>query len=337
MPKDAAQPMAAPAELNHVSDDDPGLRRRGAGPSAAYFHADGREIRDPETLARIRSLAIPPAWTRVWISPDPFGHIQAVGRDARGRKQYRYHPLWRASRDEAKYDKLLAFGRALPALRARVERDLSLPGLPRERVLAAVVRILELTFVRVGNREYARANNSFGLTTLTKRHLTLRSAGAVFEYRGKSGVRRRTGFHDRRLARLLRNLTHLRGQRLFQYVNGDGVRRSIESHDVNQYLREAMGEEFSAKDFRTWAGTLLAARALVSLPPPESEAEARKAIATAIKAVAGILGNTAAVCRACYVHPAVLEAYRAGRLSPRLALDGRPSELALLRLLEPAG
>ncbi len=323
--------------LVHVSDLDPGIRRHRAGASMVYFDGAGGRIRDEATLERIRSLAIPPAWTRVWICADPAGHIQAVGRDARGRKQYRYHPLWRAVRDEAKFDRLRAFGRALPRLRARIEADLATPGLRREKVLAAAARLLELTLVRVGNREYERANKSFGLTTLRKRHVSLNGAGAVFEFRGKSGVLRRTGFHDRRLARVLRGCEALPGQRLFQFVDDAGERHSIESHDVNAYLRAAMGDEFTAKDFRTWAGSLAAAGALANTPAAASETEAKREIAAAVKAVAGLLGNTAAVCRACYIHPAVLEAYQSGALPSGVAGEGRRAELALLRLLDRAG
>jgi DNA topoisomerase-1 len=294
---------------------------------------EGQEVRDPETLERIRKLAIPPAWTNVWICGDPDGHIQAVGRDARGRKQYRYHPGWRACRDESKYERLLAFGEALPRLRERVEQDLARRGLPREKVLAAVVRLLEMTLIRVGNDEYAKANKSFGLTTLRKRHVTLKGAGAVFEFRGKSGVAHKTGFHDARLARVLRGCEALSGQRLFQYVDHEGGRHAIGSHDVNAYIREATGEDFTAKTFRTWMGTLLAARALAMQPKPENQTQTKKTIVTAVKAVSGLLGNTPAVCRACYVHPLVLEAYEAGALSPDLAGEPRDAEGALLELL----
>ncbi|HEY7852249.1 MAG TPA: DNA topoisomerase IB, partial [Caulobacteraceae bacterium] len=289
---------------------------------------------DAATLARIGSLVIPPAWNQVWISPSPRGHIQAVGRDARGRKQYLYHPLWRAHRDEAKYGRLHAFGRALPKLRAKVRADLRRHGLPREKVLAAVVELLELTLIRVGNDAYARANKSFGLTTLRKRHAALSAAGAVFEFRGKSGVVHRTGFHDRRLARVLRGCQALPGQRLFQYLDEAGERHALESHDVNAYLHAVIGDGFSAKDMRTWAGTLAAARTLAGEAAPQSETQAKRAVVDCVKAVAGELGNTAAVCRACYIHPVVIDAYAAGRLTPDLRQAGRAGELALIRLLE---
>ncbi|MDQ2860642.1 MAG: DNA topoisomerase IB, partial [Pseudomonadota bacterium] len=287
----------------------------------------------PKTIRRIAALVIPPAWTAVWICPDPAGHIQAVGRDARGRKQYLYHPLWRAFRDEAKYDRVHAFGRALPRLRARVEADLRRHGLPREKVLAAVIALLEITLIRVGNDEYAKTNKSFGLTTMLKRHVNLTGAGAVFEFRGKSGVTHKTAFHDRRLARVLHGCEGLRGQRLFHYVDETGARHAIESSDVNAYLHGAMGEAFSAKDFRTWAGAAMAARALAMQPRPSSAAEAKRAVSACVKAVAGVLGNTPTVCRACYIHPKVFEAYEAGALSPKLAGEARAAELALLRLL----
>jgi DNA topoisomerase-1 len=324
---------ARSAGLVYVNDHDPGIRRVIRDGGADYVDPAGRRLSDPETLERIRRLAIPPAWTHVWISPDPRGHIQAVGRDARGRKQYRYHADWRAERDAHKYHRMAAFGRALPRLRARVDADLAKPGLPREKVLAAAARLLEITLIRVGNDEYARANKSFGLTTLRKRHMTLSTVGAVFEFRGKSGKDHRTSFHDRRLARVLWRCQHLRGQRLFQYVDEAGERRRVESDDVNGYLREAMGEDFSAKDFRTWAATLSAARALCLQSAEPGHAPTKKAVNTCVKAVAGLLGNTAAVCRASYIHPCVFEAYEAGRLSPALTGEARSAEAALLKLL----
>ncbi len=294
---------------------------------------DGHPVRDAATLERIRRLAIPPAWTDVWICRSGRGHIQAVGRDARGRKQYRYHADWRAVRDADKYHRMAAFGRALPKLRARVEADLARPGLPREKVLAAAVRLLEITLIRVGNDEYARTNKSFGLTTLRKRHVTLNGAGAVFEFRGKSGKAHRTGFHDRRLARVLRHCEELPGQRLFQYLDEAGERHHVESDDVNAYIREAMGEDFSAKDFRTWAATLSAARGLCIEGAADGVPPRKQTVTACVKAVAGLLGNTAAVCRAAYIHPCVLEAYEAGRLSPDLGGEPAKAERALLKLL----
>jgi DNA topoisomerase-1 len=325
---------AQSAGLRYVNDQDPGIRRAGRQGQFDYLDADGRQLRDPQLLERIRRLVIPPAWTDVWICPDPRGHIQAVGRDAKGRKQYRYHARWRAVRDEHKYHRMAAFGRALPKLRARIDADLAKPGLPREKVLAAAVRLLEITLIRVGNDEYAKANKTFGLTTLRKRHVRLTGAGAIFEFRGKSGKAHRTGFRNERLARVLRLCEELPGQRLFQYVDDEGVRRHVESEDVNEYLREALGDDFSAKDFRTWAATLSAARALCMEAAAEDHAPTKQTIVRCVKAVAGILGNTPAVCRSSYIHPLVFEAYEAGRLSPNLAGEAAAAERALLKLLD---
>ncbi|HEX2815944.1 MAG TPA: DNA topoisomerase IB, partial [Phenylobacterium sp.] len=264
------------AHLTYVSDLDPGIRRRKAGHGFNYLDADGKPVTSEATLDRIRKLVIPPAWTDVWIAPTERGHIQAIGRDAKGRKQYRYHERWREVRDGGKYDRLIAFGHALPRLRAQVEHDLARRGLPREKVLAAVVRVMEITLIRVGNEEYAKANKSFGLTTLRDRHAKVGAAKAVFEFQGKSGKIHTTAFSDRRLARIVKACQDLPGQRLFQYLDDDGPRHAVESADVNAYLREALGEDFSAKDFRTWAGTLAAARALVTLPECADQAEATK-------------------------------------------------------------
>jgi DNA topoisomerase-1 len=336
MARDTAEfPASAEAAgLCYGDDGEPGYRRIRHGEGFTYRDPEGQTVRDPDELDRIRSLVIPPAWTDVWICPLDCGHIQATGRDQKGRKQYRYHPRWREVRDASKYGRVTAFGRALPRLRRRVERDLALPDLPREKVLAAVVRLLEVTLIRVGNDEYARDNKSFGLTTLRKRHLTLSGAGAIFEFRGKSGKVHRTGFRDARLARVVKACQDLRGQRLFQYRDEAGELRPVESSDINDYIRAAIGDDFSAKDFRTWAGTVSAARALCLQGPPRSEAEARRAVATCIKAVAGLLGNTPAVCRAAYVHPAVVEAYSAGKLDQKPAGAARPFEMAVIRLLE---
>jgi DNA topoisomerase-1 len=326
------------AGLTYVSDLDPGIRRRKAGHGFNYQDAEGHPVHDEATLDRIRKLAIPPAWTDVWISPSARGHIQATGRDVKGRKQYRYHDGWRRVRDGGKYDRLIAFGRALPKLRARVEHDLARRGLPREKVLAAVIRLMEITLIRVGNEEYAKTNKSFGLTTLRDRHATIGATGAVFEFRGKSGKTHKTGFRDRRLARIVKACQDLPGQRLFQYVDDQGHRHAVESADVNAYLREAVGEDFSAKDFRTWAGTVAAARALVTLPEcAASEAAAKHNVNTCVKAVAGLLGNTPAVCRAAYIHPAVFEAYLAGSLPLTGGGGGRAFELAVLKFLEALG
>jgi DNA topoisomerase-1 len=323
------------AGLTYVTDLDPGIRRRKAGHGFNYRTADGKPVTDEPTLDRIRALAIPPAWTDVWICPDPRGHIQATGRDARGRKQYRYHARWRETRDAHKYDRLIAFGRALPRLRARVDKDLARPGLPREKVLAAVVRVMEVTLIRVGNVEYARANKSFGLTTLRDQHAKIAGGKAVFSFRGKSGKPHTTGFRDRRLARIVKACQDVPGQRLFQYLDDDGAHHAVESADVNAYIREAIGDpDVSAKDFRTWAGTVAAARALTLCPECQDPAEAKRNVKTCVKAVAGLLGNTAAVARKAYIHPAVLEAYETGALPLKAADEPRAFELAVLRFLE---
>jgi DNA topoisomerase I len=334
------------AGLHHVSDVEPGITRRRARGGFAYTHPDGRPVRERQELARIRSLALPPAWTEVWIAPDPLGHMQATGRDAKGRKQYRYHPLWRAVRDETKYNRMIAFAEALPRIRAGVDRDLRRPGLARERVLAAVVDLLDETYIRVGNEAYARENKSFGLTTLRNRHVTISGATLTFTFRGKSGKVHEIALRDGRLARIVQRLRDLPGQELFQYVDEAGERHSAGSADVNAYLREAAGDDFSAKDFRTWAGTVAATSALEELGPAQSAAEAKRNIVEAIKVAAAKLGNTPAICRSCYVHPGVLDAYEDGtlladdhRLPPGAeAANGlRPEEarvLALLRRLE---
>lgn len=336
MPRDTIELLPASTGLSYVNDDDPGIRRVAAGEGLAYRDPDGRAVRDAETLDRIRALAIPPAWTEVWICPSPRGHIQATGRDQKGRKQYRYHDDWRRDRDGLKFSRMIAFGRALPRLRARVEADMARRGLPREKVIAAVIRLMELTLIRVGNEEYAQANKSFGLTTLRDRHAKLSSMGGVFEFRGKSGKVHKTGFRDRRLARIVKACQDVPGQRLFQYLDEEGQRRSVESADVNAYIRAAIGEDFSAKDFRTWAGTLAAARALCLVPRAVSAAEAKRNVNTCVKAVAGLLGNTAAVCRGSYIHPLVLEAYQQGVLPLKPGRSERAFELAVIRFLEAA-
>jgi DNA topoisomerase I len=300
------------ARLRYVSDTRPGIRRKRAGKGFSYVGPDGAPIRDEDTLRRIKSLAIPPAWQKVWICAQPNGHLQATGRDAKGRKQYRYHPRWRATRDETKYQHLIAFGRALPHIRKRVEQDMRLPGLPREKVLATVVRLLETTLIRVGNQEYAKSNHSFGLTTLHDRHVHVEGGTLRFEFRGKSGLRHSVDVHDRRLARIVWRCRELPGYELFQYLDDVGQRQTIDSADVNDYLRAIGGEEFTAKDFRTWAGTMLAALALQEFETFDSQAQAKKNILGAIQKVAKQLGNTPSVCRKCYVHPAVIDAYLDG-------------------------
>jgi DNA topoisomerase-1 len=323
---------AREAGLRYVSDDRPGIRRRRAGKSFRYLRPDGTAVKDAPTLKRIAGLVIPPAWQQVWICTDPRGHIQATGRDAKGRKQYRYHARWRATRDETKYERMVAFGAALPTIRAQVDADLARPGLPREKVLAIVVRLLEATLIRVGNEEYARENRSYGLTTLRSRHVDVHGAEVRFEFRGKSGKDHSVSVRDRRLARLVRRLQELPGQELFQYVDDDGVRHTISSDDVNAYMRTIAGQDFSAKDFRTWAGTVLSAVALRALDACASEAEARRNVAQVVKAVAQHLGNTPTVCRACYIHPRVLETYLASyQHAPRTdALGQRPGDEAAI-------
>jgi DNA topoisomerase I len=300
---------AASAGLRYVTDDRPGIKRRRSGKGFRYVRPDGTPVQDEPTLRRIASLVIPPAWTDVWITTDPWGHLQATGRDAKGRKQYRYHPRWRAVRDETKYERMIAFGETLPSIRARVDHDLRKAGLAREKVLATVVRLLETTLIRVGNEEYARENRSYGLTTLRTRHVDVNGSELRFSFRGKSGKKHEVALHDRRLARVIRRLQELPGQEVFQYVDDDGARATIDSDDVNAYLREIAGQDFSAKDFRTWAGTVLCAVALRELDGAASEAEAKRNVAQVVKRVAQQLGNTPAVCRACYVHPTVIESY----------------------------
>jgi DNA topoisomerase-1 len=280
----------------------------------SYLTPDGKRLRDAATLERIRKLVIPPAWTGVWICTDPRGHLQATGRDARGRKQYRYHPRWRQVRDETKYDRLIGFAQSLPAIRRRTAEDLGLVGLPREKVLAAVVQLLEKTLIRVGNDEYAKQNRSYGLTTLRDGHVEVTGARLRFAFRGKSGVEHEVDLDDRRLARIVKQCRDLPGYDLFQYLDADGRRQSIESADVNVYLRSISGNDYSSKDFRTWAGTVLAMELLRDLVPCRTETEAKKQIVRAVASVAQRLGNTKAVCRKCYIHPAVFDAYMDGSL-----------------------
>jgi DNA topoisomerase-1 len=303
------------SELRYVRDCDPGIRRVKIRAGFRYVCPRGRAVRCRRTLARIRALAIPPAWADVWICDEEAGHIQATGRDARGRKQYRYHSRWHAARDGTKFDQLTAFGKALPRLRARVDADLDRPGLMREKVLAAVVHLLDRTHLRVGNAAYVRANKSFGLSTLLDRHVEFGGGGLHLKFRGKSGVWHERAVTDRRLARVVRRCRDLPGQDLFQYVNGDGVPRSVGSADVNEYIRAAAGGEFTAKVFRTWAGTVKTAVKLAALDPPTSKAAANRAVVVVIKEVAADLGNTPAVCRKSYVHPAVIDAFAAGTLN----------------------
>src|SRR5438309_5673083 len=313
---DPAAEAAQEAGLVHTTDDEPGIRRVRKGRRFHYVGPDGKLIRDAATLGRIRSLVIPPAWEHVWITTRPRGHLQATGRDARGRKQHRYHARWREVRDANKFDRMAGFARVLPRIRRRVTRDLRREGLPREKVVATIVRLLETTFARVGNEEYARQNHSFGLTTLRDRHVEVRGATVRFLFKGKSGREVSLGVTDRRVAAVIKRCEELPGQRLFQYVDVDGERRTVTSDEVNQYLRDAAGQDVTAKDFRTWAGTLLAACALSEMSGFESESEAKRNLVAAIDSVAHRLGHTRAVCRRSYIHPAVIETF----------LDGKPIE-----------
>ncbi|HEY7118522.1 MAG TPA: hypothetical protein VH475_18170 [Tepidisphaeraceae bacterium] len=311
-----ADPVAAASSvsLTYVSDETPGIRRRRAGTGFNYVDPHGKPIRDEETLRRIKSLVIPPAWSEVWICPDSAGHLQATGYDARGRKQYRYHARFRAVREQTKYSRMIAFARALPEMRRRLERDLRRPGLPREKVLATVVRLLETTLIRVGNEEYAKSNRSYGLTTLQDKHARINGSKIRLRFRGKSGIEHEIDLEDPRLARIVKQCQDLPGQELLQYLDEAGNVRDIGSTDVNDYIRAIAGEEFTAKDFRTWAGTVLAAMALGELKEFDSQAMAKKNIVRAVEAVAAKLGNTRAVCRKCYIHPAIVDSYLDGTL-----------------------
>jgi DNA topoisomerase-1 len=308
------------AGLRYVTDNTSGITRKGRGKSFQYFDPEGKRIRDKEILGRIKSLAIPPAWKDVWICPRANGHLQATGRDAKGRKQSRYHPRWREVRDENKYERMKLFGEALPVIRERVEKDLSLPGLPREKILATIVRLLETTFIRVGNMEYAKENHSYGLTTLRNKHVDVNGSTVRFKFQGKSGKHHVIDLNDRRLARIVKRCLDLPGYELFQYMDDDdGTLHNVDSSDVNEYLRSITEQPFTAKDFRTWAGTVLACIALREFETFDSATQAKKNVVAAIKTVAEQLGNTPAVCRKCYVHPTVLECYLCGSLQKTLS------------------
>lgn len=329
-----ASQVEVPEGLTYCSDEMAGLSRRGRPGAFRYLDARGGEVSDPRTLERIQALAIPPAWTDVWICPRATGHIQATGRDQKGRKQYRYHPDWSAHRSAGKFERMPAFARALPRLRRRVETDLGRRGVCREKVLATTVRLLEITLIRVGNAEYARQNRSYGLTTLHKRHLEVDGSALAFSFRGKSGKDHAVSVKDRRLARVIRSLQDLPGQQVLKYRDAQGDLVPVTSDDVNAYIREAMGEDVSAKDFRTWAATVSAARALCETEPPTSATDARRKIGICVKAVAGLLGNTPAVCRAAYVHPQVLALFEAGELAPALpGPEAKSFEARLAKLL----
>jgi DNA topoisomerase-1 len=329
--------------LCYVTDEQPGIRRERSGKTFHYRDPKGKLVRNSATLKRIKSLVIPPAWTDVWICASANGHLQATGRDDRRRKQFRYHPDWREIRDETKYARMIAFAKALPKVRARVKKDLARPGLPREKVLATVVSLLEVSLIRVGNEEYARTNDSFGLTTMRDKHVDVNGATMKFHFRGKSGKWHNVDIRDQRLAKIVKRCQDLPGQELFQFVDNAGERRDVKSDDVNQYLREVSGADFTAKDFRTWEGTVLAARVLSESEKVETKADAKKNVVAAIADVATKLGNTPTVCKKCYIHPNVIESYLDGTLSETLKpsakkLSGsshlRDEETAVLRLLK---
>jgi DNA topoisomerase-1 len=345
------QEVASPVEsakvagLRYVSDVLPGIRRKRAGKHFSYIGLDGKPIHDQEVVKRIRSLAIPPAWTNVWICPDPRGHIQATGRDAKGRKQYRYHPAWRKIRDETKYDRMVAFGHALSLVRERVAHDLALPGLPREKVLATIVRLLDETSIRIGNEEYARENESFGLATMRENHVDVEGSTIHFQFRGKGGKEFNMDIKDRRLARIVKKCQDLPGQELFHYVDSEKNTHVIASEDVNEYLQQITDQDFTTKDYRTWAGTIVATSALLASGQYETKTEAKENIVHAIEVAAQHLGNTPAICRKCYVHPEIIDAYLNGTLLNaqhhqkekirQQSLQGlRPEELSVLAFLE---
>ena len=309
--------MTAQTNTNHLvylTDDEPGFRRRKQGSGFRYFDTEDRPITDPEVVARIDGIVIPPAWTSVWIAPIANAHLQATGRDDKGRKQYRYHPKWRQRKESTKFRHLVAFAKTLPTIRAAVEADLHRHDLPREKVLAALVQLLDETHIRIGNDEYARANKSYGLTTLRNRHVHANSTSVQFSFRGKSGKEHKMTLHDRRLARIIHRCHDLPGQRLFSYLDDTGGVHQIGSTDVNAYMREITGADVTAKDFRTWAGTVLAVSILRHLPVPEDDATANREMVAATDAVAEELGNTRAVARASYIHPKVFDGYRSGAL-----------------------
>jgi DNA topoisomerase-1 len=346
MPQESiADPVdsAKAAGLRYVSDAQAGIRRKRSGRGFRYVNPDGSAVHDTDTLARIKSLVIPPAWTDVWICSHPRGHLQVTGRDAKGRKQSRYHLRWREVRDETKYEHMLAFGASLPAIRERVERDLAAQGLPRHKVLATIVRLMEMTLIRVGNEEYARQNHSYGLTTMRGKHVHVDGSTVTFKFQGKSGIKHTVDISDRRLARILRRCQDLPGYELFQYVDSDGQHHTVDSADVNEYLDGITSQHFTAKDFRTWAGTVLACNVLRGFESFESETQAKKNIVQAIKEVAAHLGNTPSVCRKCYIHPAVLDCYMCGtiqQIKKAVALETshpsqelRDDEIALMHLL----
>ena len=347
---DTSEPILDPIEaahdagLRYADDTVPGIQRRKRGGKFYYVDTKGEEIKDEKTLGRIKSLVLPPAWKDIWISPHPTDHIQATGIDGRGRKQYKYHPKWREFRDSNKYNKMIDFAQALPRIRKQTAKDIRLPGLPKRKVLAAVVQLLEKTLIRVGNEEYAQDNKHYGLTTMRDRHVEVHGTTLEFDFTGKSGVEHDVLLRDKKLAEIVQQCQELPGQELFQYVDDDYKRQSITSHDVNAYIHEIAGEEFTAKDFRTWAGTVLAAKALQEFESFDSEAQAKRNVVAAIEQVAEELGNTKAVCRKCYIHPDILKAYLDGSLVEQLQVrvdkklqesikELRPDETAVLAFL----
>ena len=311
-PKVDPRDSARAAGLRYTNDRKPGIARRKSGKNFRYTDPDNKPVRDAETLARIKSLVIPPAWTDVWISAHANGHLQATGRDARGRKQSRYHPKWREVRDETKYERMSHFAEALPTIRERVHHDLGLPGLPRLKVLATIISLMEATLIRVGNEEYARENKSYGLTTMQHQHVEVHGSEITFTFQGKSRVHHTISLHDRRLAGIIKRCEDIPGHELFQYLDHDGNEHHIHSDDVNEYLRDISGHHFTAKDFRTWAGSVLAATTLRTFEPFDTVTQAKKNVVEAIKQVAAKLGNTPSVCRKCYIHPVVLATYLGG-------------------------
>ncbi len=346
LPPVTVDPVASAraAGLRYVSDTKPGITRTKHSKTWRFVLPDGSPLEALDEVQRIKSLAIPPAWVDVWICIQPNGHLQATGRDAKGRKQYRYHARWREVRDGTKYGRMVAFGQALPRIRERTEAHLALPGMPREKLLATVVRLLEETLIRVGNEEYAKANNSFGLTTMRDEHAEISGSKLEFSFRGKSGKDHKVKIHDRRLARIVKRSQDLPGEDLFQYLDNNGDQQTIGSADVNEYLKEISGEEFTAKDFRTWAGTVLATMALQAFEAFDSQAQAKRNIIEAIESVSRKLGNTPSVCRKCYVHPAIIDCYSSGTMLETLQQRAeqelsdslhelKPEEAAVLGLL----
>jgi DNA topoisomerase-1 len=333
------------AGLEYTNDYTPGIIRKKVGKGFVYKMPEGQTVKDGKTLKRIKSLVIPPAWTEVWICTNSRGHLQATGRDAKGRKQYRYHPEWRKVRDETKYDKMVAFGYALPIIRERIQKDISVPGLSKNKVLAAVVNLLEKTLIRIGNEEYAKTNQSYGLTTMKDRHAAVEQGSVYFKFTGKSKVKHLIKLKDKQLSKIIKQCQEIPGQELFQYIGEDGNHYPVTSSDVNAYLKEITGENFTAKDFRTWYGTVLASEALKEFEKYDTQAQAKKNIVQAIESVSKQLGNTKSICRKCYVHPAILDSYMdgslltqvQGELKEMLAHDLhnlKPEEAAVIALLE---